>query len=43
LLNKCEQNQQRAIKRWEKRKNADDAAAFSAMHKKENENEKEKH
>ena len=43
LLNKCEQNRQRAIKRWEERKNADDAAAFSAMHKKENEKEKEKH
>jgi hypothetical protein len=37
----CELNRRKAKRRWEKKKHADDAAAFSAMHKKENEKEKE--
>ena len=36
----CELNRRKAKRRWEKKKHADDAAAFSAMHKKENEKEK---
>ena len=40
LLNKCEQNRQRAIKRWEKYKNAKNTTACLAMHN-ENENENE--
>jgi len=35
----CELNRRKAMKRWEKQ--ANDAAAFSAMHKKEKENKKE--
>ena len=35
----CERNRQKALKRWSN--NANDAAASSAMHKKEKENEKE--
>lgn len=36
----CELNRQKAMKRWEKQTN--DAAAFSAMHKKEKEKKNEK-